>query len=290
MKKILLIPTTISLVCSIAPVASLQYHLDVNQSSTTKTDALNSYDNIDSMTPDQIASLPVFDGRKAGWTTTEKNQGMQGICWAYALAATAEANMLKQKQSFQDSGVDMTKLEISPQNIDYMYNRRNAADDPLGFSSPDIWTKALNGAGITNLFYVSQIFSQQNSLRQINNADKYKGTKISWFDSAVTLPNQEAEIKKAIAKYGAVAMTYRMGTPDYYITTDRNNLDHSSAIVGWDDSISKNWFLNKNKQSQPASRDGAWIVKNSWGAPYIDSEGNNTGYFYGSINWYGFSV
>ncbi len=64
MKKILLIPTTISLVCSIAPVASLQYHLDVNQSSTTKTDALISYDNINSITPDQIASLPIFDGRK----------------------------------------------------------------------------------------------------------------------------------------------------------------------------------------------------------------------------------
>ncbi len=268
-----------SLILCVSIAVPSQVNVNITNSSKTKASDASPYDNIDSMTVDQIAALSKFDGRKAGWTTVEKNQGNQGICWAYAIAATAEANMLKQKQLFKDS-VDLSKLDISPQNIDYMYNRRNGADDPLGFSSPDTWNKTLNGAGIIKLFYVSQIFSQQNSLRQLDPSNKYKGSKISWYNSAVSIPNKEAEIKKAIAQNGAVAMTYKMGAPDYYITTDNINYDHSSAIVGWDDTISKTSFLNNRHQVQHASRDGAWIVKNSWGAPYDDGAGGKTGYFY----------
>ncbi len=70
--------------------------------------------------------------------------------------------------------------------------------------------------------------------------------------------------------------------------------NHMVCIVGWDDNYSRNNF---NPAHKPP-KDGAWIVKNSWGSEtdytyradgtpngktnwgYVDANGNHTGYFY----------
>ena len=57
----------------------------------------------------------------------------------------------------------------------------------------------------------------------------------------------------------------------YNCNSARQTANHIVAIVGWDDSYSRDNF---NSGSRP-SRDGAWIVKNSWG----NQEGSN-GYTY----------
>ena len=57
---------------------------------------------------------------------------------------------------------------------------------------------------------------------------------------------------------------------NYYLSTqaDASGENHGVVIVGWDDSISKSMFNG-------ATRDGAWIVKNSWGSTW-----SNDGLFY----------
>lgn len=68
---------------------------------------------------------------------------------------------------------------------------------------------------------------------------------------------------------------------------------HATTIVGWDDTFSKDNFRKIDGES-PAG-DGAWLVKNSWGAStndfpnngdwgIVDENGNNTGYFW--ISYY----
>lgn len=90
--------------------------------------------------------------------------------------------------------------------------------------------------------------------------------------------------------------------------------NHSVCVVGWDDNYSRTNFLNEvhctangvpaydkngnpimKKVNQPP-KDGAWIVKNSWGALNTNSQGLNvnnwgvdgTGYFY--LSYYDMSL
>lgn len=83
------------------------------------------------------------------------------------------------------------------------------------------------------------------------------------------------KIKKAISQYGAVSISYKAqdhrSNHVYFNSKGANyGASHAVTIVGWDDSISKDLYKPKS-----ASRDGGWIVKNSWG-----TYAGLNGYFY----------
>lgn len=102
-------------------------------------------------------------------------------------------------------------------------------------------------------------------------------------------------VKQAIIDYGAVSVSYcsfdgTAGNPSYYdannytfFTNETTLIDHDVCIVGWDDSISRELFTTGMDGTLP-EYDGAWIVKNSWGAATEDFANYNDwgwdGYFY----------
>ena len=49
-------------------------------------------------------------------------------------------------------------------------------------------------------------------------------------------------------------------------------MNHAVTLVGWDDTISKEAFASSNDEGRLPSRDGAWIMKNSW-STYAGDEG-----------------
>ena len=57
-------------------------------------------------------------------------------------------------------------------------------------------------------------------------------------------------------------------------------MNHQIAIVGWDDTISKNNFKNGSTLSE----DGAWIVRNSWGTGWGGTNSDDKGYCYMSYH------
>ena len=91
-------------------------------------------------------------------------------------------------------------------------------------------------------------------------------------------------IKRLIIEHGALSIGYHsMGGAEEYINAehhaysyrgdDYNMSNHAVAIIGWDDNFSR---MNFNENYRP-STDGAWLVRNNWGAfePLFDD-----GYFW----------
>ncbi len=84
----------------------------------------------------------------------------------------------------------------------------------------------------------------------------------------------------------------------YEDTTENENAaaNHGVTIVGWDDSYSRENF--SNPENKLPEGDGAWLVKNSWGASTEDfpnngswgivEDGQNTGYFW--LSYYDRSI
>jgi len=92
--------------------------------------------------------------------------------------------------------------------------------------------------------------------------------------------NIRNQVKEHIMANGAVSVdlyidnknfntgNLKTGTA-YYCDTVNNN--HQVTIVGWDDTYSRNNFASSCRPT----KDGAWLVQNSWGTSY-----NDGGYFY----------
>lgn len=100
------------------------------------------------------------------------------------------------------------------------------------------------------------------------------------------------EIKDLITTYGALTATYRQ-SEDYFDpahSTDWGNgkydesgeevyeSNHAVSVVGWDDSFPKEYFKAQN--GKRPQRDGAWIIKNSFGTNY----GSDGGFTYVSYD------
>ena len=95
-------------------------------------------------------------------------------------------------------------------------------------------------------------------------------------------------VKQAILDYGAVSASYcsyrgEDGQANYYdaehatfFTNETTDIDHDICIIGWDNDYSRLNFTTGKDGSYPEG-DGAWIVKNSWGA--------STGSFPNKANW-----
>ena len=213
-----------------------------------------------------------FDLRQYGWVTPVKDQGFIGSCWAFASLAALESALLRYA------------------NVTYSLSANNMQNSMLQYSKYGI-LRTVEGsttfAAQTYLVDWLGIFPEEydgyDELGKIS--PLYITPEDIHVQNTVVIPARKGPedndlIKNALIKYGAVATSHNsdFDKNKYFNTSNsaqyyygKQGAIHAVCIVGWDDNYSKYNFLNT------PPKDGAWIVKNSWGSNWGDG-----GYFYAS--------
>jgi C1A family cysteine protease len=206
-----------------------------------------------------------YDLRPLNKLSDIKNQGGCGSCWTFGAYASLESygkpmnawNFAEQDLN-ANHGFDYAACAGGNHFMSTAYLAR--WDGPLAESDvPYPYGDGLEAG--------AQAFSPPKHVQQI-----------------VFLPNRSGSldndtIKYFVTTYGAVnvsyyhSSTYMDVTDTNYYCSTTSNTNHSVAVVGWDDNYDKNNF----KTVPPGN--GAFIIRNSWGAGRHDN-----GYFY--ISYY----
>ncbi len=240
-----------------------------------KLTAPRSLDELRKADPNDLAKLEKFDSRDYDIITPIRNQGSKQTCWSYATIAAAEASILREGLTTESNAT----FHLSEDNIAYTTHNRDGSKDPLGYSAEDNWESNWNQG--LNLENSTNMLLQWHGPVKFSGEyqDLHYGTPEFYLENIIKIDkNDRNAMKKAIAQYGGVTISYTTNiyNPYYYNTNHElsHGGQHACTIVGWDDTIPKdNYAIGSYKN--PSKYDGGWIVRNSWG-PY--GEGN--GYFY----------
>lgn len=217
-----------------------------------------------------------------------EDQGNTNTCWAFSTIAAIEGNLIK--KGYEDENINLSENHLAY----FFYNR---AKDPVGYTAGDAnlntkstWTMnggTLQGTALA-LATWSGVVKETASEDDAGGAyspkvlpasacykSDYKVANTYFFNYSVNT------VKQAIMDYGAVASGIYMDNSYWNLTNGayycpKEDGNHAVAIVGWDDSYSR---MNFNSSSRP-KRNGAWIVKNSYGATYQGKPLGDYGYMY----------
>lgn len=225
-----------------------------------------------------------YDGREQGHMTSVKDQGRVGACWTFAGSGLFESKVKTQ------SGND---TDLSEQHMLWTMNgltgrgylNKTSNDDggnewmSAGYYASGFGPKLEKDIPFRNTKF---IFANVNPPSNLNSAPKlYQATDIQFLN-----PEDTNGIKQAIIDNGAVgtgihwidsgardnAADYLKGS-SYYYTKVNAKLNHEVEIVGWDENYSKENFV------ETPSRNGAWLIKNSWG-----TQSGDGGYYWVSYD------
>lgn len=219
-----------------------------------------------------LRKITLPNGTITSAVTSVKNQGNLGTCWAFGTLAALESHLkLTEGVDYDFSEINMHNL-ISKGNTGYDYDGEGG-DFYLSIAYLTRWSGPINE---TDDPY------DDNSKISLTNLTPAKHVQDLIFIPVRNGFTDLSQIKQAIMKYGAVAITisnteYEDNILDYddyynYYEPLSQYSNHILTIVGWDDTYSKNNF--QSKYGQPEG-DGAFIIKNSWG----EDSGDN-GYYY----------
>jgi C1A family cysteine protease/chitodextrinase len=230
-----------------------------------------------------------FDLRNEKAVTPVKDQLISGSCWAFGTLASLESTQLKQPQG---SLISTWNNDLSEKHLAWFAykdivaftengNDGNVFEEGGNFSI----ATAILSRGTGPIDEVSLSFNTDTNPFEAptQNANYYD--RRLFMNEVYRLrmnenPNDREEtiaaVKELIQTKGAVAASYCTDVYDAYnegkysyCAQAKMPTNHAVAIMGWNDNFLKEDF------NFPPEKNGAWLIKNSWG----DEWGNN-GYFW----------
>ena len=213
------------------------------------------------------SSIPSsYDARKDGkGLTSVKDQNPYGTCWAHATIGCLETWQLV-------AGKGM--FDYSENNLANLHGRDIPFSDGGNGDFASAYLLRWSGPVLEASDPYPNVGGSPSNLEPVLHVQNVK-----WIP-ARSSPTDNAVIKKAVMKYGAVYASYYhepsasggvdLGTKTAYwnppegayYRSSYEQSNHAICIVGWDDNYSAGKFSTK----PPA--DGAFLIKNSWGTDF----------------------
>lgn len=231
-----------------------------------------------------------YDPRIGNSTTKVKNQFSNNVSWAFAANAVLENEIYKEtglKEDLSEEAMryvqsnyietylghtsDLGSYLRNPYDgdtamsaIEYLSHRNSAISDDLSWVSPNL---------TSDIPYVNNIINS-NDLKNISNLkmpDNLDTSYSSHYATDIKYINFEDIKNRIYNKYiGGVFISIRINKDCVNNDTGaiynpkNSGVGHAVEIVGWDDNYSKENF---SESCQP-KKDGAYLIKNSWGTDW----------------------